>query len=146
MKKNWLEWAAILSIASSLAILSACESGSSDDDDDTDGTGGTSTTTVTSTTTLELVAPALTQPDDGVGGGTTVMFGWMAVEGAAKYRLEVQRDDGGSWTTQISNTNITILRTFTLTAGNTYRWRVVPIDNLGIDGPASVWRTYTCLL
>lgn len=109
-----------------------------------EGGGDDDSSTSTSTTTA-LVAPTQTSPSNGESlnhfpRSTTLV--WGAVDGAVKYGVEVEYNDG-SWNGLVSATPTNPTYTFNFIGMQPGRWRVWAIDADGNEGPKSGWFEFT---
>ena len=70
---------------------------------------------------------------------------WRSVQGAARYKVEVQYYDPGSnrWIEDYKTEEVSGLRwVFNFVGAQPGRWRVSAIDNGGVEGRRSGWRTF----
>jgi hypothetical protein len=98
-----------------------------------------------STPPVVLPAPVLVGPADGtvfftLPRDTTVT--WQAVTGAARYRMEAQINQGGSWTPAADTTVNATGTSFRFGGDSPGRWRVTAVAPDGTPGTPSGWSTF----
>ncbi len=103
-----------------------------------DGSGNQGEFSPYVTFTKQYPLVTLVSPVDGSSGAGTPTFVWNAVNGAARYRLEVNTDVNWASDKRVEmidtpNTRYTPLMTYPY--GKTYYWRVAIIDQDGKPGP-----------
>ncbi len=121
------------------------------DDGDTTTTTTVAPGTTTTTGAAALVAPTQISPANGLSIShfpRTTTLVWSSVAGAAKYGVETQYDDAGTWKALSAGTatptNPTL--TFDFIGAQKGRWRVWAIDSSNIDGPKTGWFEFTYTL
>jgi hypothetical protein len=92
---------------------------------------------------VPLSAPTLVSPADGAvlfKAPRDTKLTWLAVPGAARYRVQAQTGGGGS----VADTTVTgTSTTFRYPTDGQGRWRVTAVAADGTSGPASGWRTFS---
>jgi hypothetical protein len=93
----------------------------------------------------DALRPVLLSPEDGAvkAAFDHNNFSWMAVAGAATYRLQISTNENFADVVYTATTLATHLTPASRLQNNLYYWRVIPIDNKGNLGAPSVVRQFT---